>query len=87
MDTEEFPDVVDVLDVPAPPFGRSSFMNIFNVDYDKYPALTKVKLFNIALLGPGKSRSVSSTCGEHVDARRLYLHPLHLGLPSQHCLP
>ena len=53
VDSQQSPDILDILDVPAPPFGMASFMNTLNVDYDKYPALTKVNMFHIALLGPG----------------------------------
>ena len=53
MDSQQSPAILDILDVPAPPFGMASFMNTLNVDYDKYPALTKVSMLQIALLGPG----------------------------------
>ena len=54
VDTRQHPEVLNLLDIPNPPFGRASFMNTLSVDLDKYPDVEKISMFHIALLAPGK---------------------------------
>jgi len=52
VDPRDSGDVESLLDMTAPD-GRTSLLNSLSVDYEKYPSLTRVKEFKIALLGPG----------------------------------
>ena len=54
IDSRQYPDVANVLDIPAPPYGKASLLNTLAVDFEKYPDLAKISLFHVALLGPGK---------------------------------
>ena len=54
VDSRQHPAVLNLLDIPNPPFGRASFMNTLSVDLDKYPDVEKISMFHIALLAPGE---------------------------------
>ena len=54
VDSRQHPEVLNLLDIPNPPFGRASFMNTLSVDLDKYPDVEKISMFHIALLAPGE---------------------------------
>ena len=53
IDSREYPEVQNLLEVSNPPFGKASFMNPLKVDFEKYPDIAKISMFKIALLGPG----------------------------------
>ena len=55
VDTKQQPEILKVLDISAPPFGKASLLNSLSVDYEKYPAISKISLFHSAILGPGNS--------------------------------
>ena len=54
VNSHEHPEVLNLLEVSNPPFGKASFMNTLKVDFEKYPDIAKISMFKIALLGPGK---------------------------------
>ena len=54
VNSQEHPEVLNLLEVSNPPFGKASFMNTLKVDFEKYPYIAKIPMFKIALLGPGK---------------------------------
>ena len=54
VDSREHPEILNILDIPAPPHGKASFINTMSVDYEKYPDVAKISKFNIALLAPGQ---------------------------------
>ena len=56
VDSREHPEILNILDFPAPPHGKASFINTMSVDYEKYPDVAKISEFNIALLAPGLKR-------------------------------
>ena len=56
IDSREYPEVQNLLEVSNPPFGKASFMNTLKVDFEKYPDIAKISMFKIALLGPGDFR-------------------------------
>ena len=37
VDSREHPEILNILDIPAPPHGKASFINTMSVDYEKYP--------------------------------------------------
>ena len=55
IDSREYPEVQNLLEVSNPPFGKASFMNTLKVDFEKYPDIAKISMFKIALLGPGQN--------------------------------
>ena len=60
VDSRQHPEVLNLLDIPNPPFGRASFMNTLSVDLDKYPDVEKISMFHIALLAPGEVQKASN---------------------------
>ena len=58
VDSRQYPEVANILDIPAPPYGKASLLNTLAVDFEKYPDLAKISLFHIAVLGPGKNIQV-----------------------------
>ena len=63
IDSQEYPEVQNLLEVSNPPFGKASFMNTLKVDFEKYPDVAKISMFKIALLGPGNTSFLSYFIG------------------------